>query len=89
MRKIAAFDLVGHHSVEACLDETSLTYMAIKTQDSTLIQTSSGNVFAKDPTDWRWWHPSIPNVLKQLHADGYVTSKDIMSPYFSGVVDSH
>ncbi|KAL2041201.1 hypothetical protein N7G274_006146 [Stereocaulon virgatum] len=39
--------------------------------DSTLIQTSSGNVFAKDPTDWRWWHPSVPSVLKQLHADGF------------------
>ncbi|KAL2049079.1 hypothetical protein ABVK25_010675 [Lepraria finkii] len=42
--------------------------------DSTLIQTSSGNVFAKDPTDWRWWHPSIPNVLKQLHADGFTVA---------------
>ncbi|CAD6571469.1 MAG: hypothetical protein ASARMPREDX12_004546 [Alectoria sarmentosa] len=39
--------------------------------DSTLIQTSSGNVFAKDATDWRWWHFSVPGVLKDLHADGY------------------
>ncbi|CAF9914539.1 hypothetical protein IMSHALPRED_001936 [Imshaugia aleurites] len=39
--------------------------------DSTLIRTSSGNVFAKDATDWRWWHFSVPSVLKDLHADGY------------------
>ncbi|KAM0795081.1 DNA kinase/phosphatase Pnk1 [Usnea florida] len=39
--------------------------------DSTLIQTSSGNVFAKDATDWRWWHLSAPSVLKDLYADGY------------------
>lgn len=40
-------------------------------QDSTLITTSSGNVFAKDATDWKWWHVSVPTVLRQLYADGY------------------
>lgn len=38
-------------------------------QDSTLIQTISGNIFSKDATDWRWWHPSVPTALKKLHAD--------------------
>ncbi|MCJ1469682.1 hypothetical protein MMC07_008318 [Pseudocyphellaria aurata] len=40
--------------------------------DSTLIDTISGGIFAKDSTDWRWWHNCVPNRLKQLHADGYV-----------------
>lgn len=42
--------------------------------DSTLISTNSGNVFAKDATDWRWWDISVPTTLKQLHADGYLIS---------------
>lgn len=40
-------------------------------QDSTLISTCSGNVFAKDGTDWKWWHVSVPTTLRQLYADGY------------------
>ncbi|KAL9592511.1 MAG: hypothetical protein Q9179_006644 [Wetmoreana sp. 5 TL-2023] len=44
----------------------------IARQDSTLISTSSGNVFAKDATDWKWWHVSVPSTLRQLHADGYL-----------------
>lgn len=40
--------------------------------DSTLIETISGGIFAKDSSDWRWWHICVPNVLKQLYADGYV-----------------
>ena len=42
--------------------------------DSTLISTSSGNIFAKDANDWKWWHSSVPSTLKQLHADGYSIS---------------
>ncbi|KAL8996408.1 MAG: hypothetical protein Q9169_004056 [Polycauliona sp. 2 TL-2023] len=42
--------------------------------DSTLISTSSGNIFAKDANDWKWWHLSVPGALKQLHADGYSIS---------------
>ncbi|KAL8727639.1 MAG: hypothetical protein Q9181_005634 [Wetmoreana brouardii] len=41
-------------------------------QDSTLISTLSGNVFAKDATDWKWWHVSVPSTLRQFHADGYL-----------------
>ncbi|KAL9025380.1 MAG: hypothetical protein Q9196_005785, partial [Gyalolechia fulgens] len=42
--------------------------------DSTLISTCSGNVFAKDATDWKWWHVSVPTTLRQLYADGYLIS---------------
>ncbi|KAI4267184.1 MAG: hypothetical protein L6R38_008370 [Xanthoria sp. 2 TBL-2021] len=42
--------------------------------DSTLISTSSGNIFAKDASDWKWWHISVPSTLKQLYADGYSIS---------------
>ena len=41
-------------------------------QDSTLIQTLSGNIFSKTPSDWKWWHMSVPSVLKQLYAEGHV-----------------
>ncbi|MCJ1344237.1 hypothetical protein MMC31_002440 [Peltigera leucophlebia] len=40
--------------------------------DSTLIKTVSGNLHAKDASDWRWWHTCVPSTLKQLYADGYV-----------------
>lgn len=39
--------------------------------DDTLITTKSGNTFARAQDDWRWWHATVPNRLKQLHADGY------------------
>ncbi|KAL8681688.1 MAG: hypothetical protein Q9186_002205 [Xanthomendoza sp. 1 TL-2023] len=42
--------------------------------DSTLISTSSGNVFAKGASDWKWWHMSVPTTLRELHADGYLIS---------------
>ena len=39
--------------------------------DDTVIATQSGNRFARDERDWRWWHPSVPGKLKELHANGY------------------
>ena len=39
--------------------------------DDTLIATKSGLKFAKGEDDWRWWHPTVPARLKQLHAEGY------------------
>ncbi|KAI9313286.1 polynucleotide kinase 3 phosphatase-domain-containing protein [Dichotomocladium elegans] len=39
--------------------------------DSTLIKTRTGRVFAKDSTDWQWWHTSIPEKLEQLYNDGF------------------
>lgn len=72
-RKVAAFDLVGslpmtQHYVPVLKENMSLTVL----QDSTLIQNLSGNIFSQNPSDWRWWHSSVPNVLKQLYAEGYV-----------------
>ncbi|GAM38961.1 hypothetical protein TCE0_034r10115 [Talaromyces pinophilus] len=39
--------------------------------DSTLIATASGNRFARDASDWKWWNNKVPEKLKQLNADGY------------------
>ncbi|KAH8697178.1 putative DNA 3'-phosphatase Tpp1 [Talaromyces proteolyticus] len=39
--------------------------------DSTLISTASGNRFARDASDWKWWNNKVPERLKQLNADGY------------------
>lgn len=39
--------------------------------DDTLITTKSGLKFARGEDDWKWWHPSVPSKLKQLHAEGY------------------
>ncbi|RDW56367.1 hypothetical protein BP5796_13242 [Coleophoma crateriformis] len=38
--------------------------IAIFDLDSTLITTANGNLHALSPTDWKWWHPSVPNVLR-------------------------
>ena len=40
-----------------------------------MIKTISGNVFAKDATDWTWWDPSVPAALKNLYMDKYVSSE--------------
>lgn len=34
--------------------------------------TASGNVFAKDENDWKWFHTSVPRKLENLHSEGYV-----------------
>ncbi|GAB5032612.1 bifunctional polynucleotide phosphatase kinase [Nannochloropsis oceanica] len=39
--------------------------------DSTLIKTRSQKSFAASPTDWQWFHPSVPPTLKALHQEGY------------------
>ncbi|KIR51540.1 DNA 3'-phosphatase [Cryptococcus gattii Ru294] len=33
--------------------------------DGTLVKTRSGNDFPKSRDDWMWWHPSVPEKLKQ------------------------
>jgi bifunctional polynucleotide phosphatase/kinase len=40
--------------------------------DDTIIATASGNRFAKDKNDWRWWHASVPAKVRQLHSEGFV-----------------
>ena len=62
-----------------------------------MIQTSSGNVFGKDATDWRWWDPSVPTVLRQLYDDGQVFPKppgvgptiaDILLSYITAIMSN-
>jgi bifunctional polynucleotide phosphatase/kinase len=36
-----------------------------------LITTSSGNKFAKEASDWKWWDPSVVPKLKELYDDDY------------------
>ncbi|SZF03234.1 unnamed protein product [Blumeria hordei] len=58
------------------LNTTSLNSRSVKIAafdlDSTLITTRSGKKFASDAQDWKWWHSSIPNILRKLILeDGY------------------
>lgn len=50
-------------------------------QDGTLIKTQSGNKFAKNEGDWRWWHDCVPGKLKALYDEGcvyvFVISPDV------------
>lgn len=39
--------------------------------DDTIITTASGNRFAKNESDWKWWHSSVPSRLKKLHGEGF------------------
>ncbi|KAL4944251.1 hypothetical protein BDV06DRAFT_187943 [Aspergillus oleicola] len=39
--------------------------------DSTLVSTASGNRFARNSADWKWWHESVPSKLQKLNSDGY------------------
>lgn len=39
--------------------------------DGTLITTASGRKFGGDPTDWKWWDPSVPTKLQELHEEGH------------------
>ena len=41
-------------------------------KDSTLISTASGNTFARNASDWKWWHASVPIRLRELNSKGYV-----------------
>ncbi|ELR24286.1 DNA 3'phosphatase [Acanthamoeba castellanii str. Neff] len=39
--------------------------------DDTLITPKSGRAFATGRNDWRWWNPSVPQRLTELHQQGY------------------
>ncbi|MCJ1485322.1 hypothetical protein MMC06_005496 [Schaereria dolodes] len=71
--------LVGKYdpnAVSSALPDTSTnlkrTKIAAFDFDSTLIQTSSGNVFGKSAADWRWWHVCVPGALKKLYDEGFL-----------------
>ncbi|MCJ1286991.1 hypothetical protein MMC26_006338 [Xylographa opegraphella] len=44
----------------------------VSRHDSTLIRTSSGNVFGRNAADWQWWDPCVPGKLRKLYEDGYL-----------------
>jgi len=39
--------------------------------DGTIIEPESGRAFPTGRSDWRWWHDSVPDKLKELHEDGF------------------
>jgi len=39
--------------------------------DSNLIETKSGKTFAENASDWKWWHKTVPDKLKEAHEDGF------------------
>jgi len=39
--------------------------------DSTLVETKSGGAFAKNASDWQWWHPSVPDVIQAAAGKGF------------------
>ncbi|KAI4727080.1 PNK3P-domain-containing protein [Aureobasidium sp. EXF-10728] len=43
--------------------------------DSTLVDAKSGNRFARDGDDWKWWHTQVPSKLKQLAEEGHVVDQ--------------
>lgn len=38
--------------------------------DSTIVTSASGKKFARDATDWKWWHACVPGELRKLDQDG-------------------
>ncbi|MCJ1434921.1 hypothetical protein MMC27_004291 [Xylographa pallens] len=70
-RKVAAFDFVSRYRREFNARMISLTVFDTG-QDSTLIRTSSGNVFGRNAADWQWWDPSVPGKLRKVYDDGYL-----------------
>jgi bifunctional polynucleotide phosphatase/kinase len=51
---------------------TSFNSLTVFLQDSTLITSASGRRFGLGAQDWKWWHGSVPGVLKSLHDEGCV-----------------
>ncbi|KAJ2701879.1 hypothetical protein H4218_001123 [Coemansia sp. IMI 209128] len=39
--------------------------------DSTLICTKGSNVHARDSDDWRFYHPDVPKLLRNIYEQGY------------------
>ncbi|KAM0352335.1 hypothetical protein ACHAPU_002000 [Fusarium lateritium] len=69
---IPATLLVGRFEPEKKEDRTTKRRkIAAFDLDSTLISTSSGKKHASSGTDWKWWHNSVPDKLRELYQDGY------------------
>jgi bifunctional polynucleotide phosphatase/kinase len=48
-----------------------ITKVAAFDIDGTIIKTKSGNIFANNETDWKFFDKSVPNKLVELYEDGY------------------
>ncbi|KAI8091750.1 polynucleotide kinase 3 phosphatase-domain-containing protein [Thamnidium elegans] len=65
------------HSLESVLiaktkgSEVCKNKVAAFDLDGTLITTKSGNTYAKNESDWKWWHASVPQKMKSLHNEGF------------------
>ncbi|KAH7261760.1 polynucleotide kinase 3 phosphatase-domain-containing protein [Fusarium tricinctum] len=69
---IPATLLVGRFEPEKKEDRTiKRRKIAAFDLDSTLIATSSGKKHASSGTDWKWWHNSVPDKLRELYHDGF------------------
>lgn len=74
-RKIAAFDLVREGRMVTSnffVSRRLICKSRWEGQDSTLITTASGNRFARNARDWKWWHGSVPDRLRELTDKGYI-----------------
>ena len=41
--------------------------------DGTIITTKSGAAFPVDGSDWKFWDPSVPEVMRKHHKEGMTT----------------
>lgn len=48
--------------------------LALFDLDATLITTASGKKHGDDPSDWKWWDPTVPATVRKLYEEGYVVT---------------
>ena len=53
-------------------------------QDSTLVDWLPGK---RDYTSWRWWHGTVPIVLKEVHEKGLVRTAVTLSSTHSQTIE--
>ncbi|KAF2113062.1 polynucleotide kinase 3 phosphatase-domain-containing protein [Lophiotrema nucula] len=65
--------LICHHYAEHASHERSSVpaKVAAFDLDSTLIKSKSGIWKTENPEDWTWWHPVVPDKLRQAFNDGF------------------
>lgn len=53
------------------ISATSPQRIAAFDLDDTLISPNTGSKWIRSASSWKWWHPTIPTKLKDLHGDGF------------------
>ena len=51
--------------------------------DGTIITTKSGKVFPVDETDWKFWDPAVPDIMRRYHKEG------MASLHFKCIIDQN